>query len=201
MTEPSVQFSAALTCHPETRSRAVQGIGARVGWTQEGALALAYVVTGNIARLRISPARSPRRTDRLWQHTCFEAFVAVQGAPEYCELNFAPSGEWAAYSFQSYRVAAPFAQEGRIPKITLRRSEEALELGATAWLDRLHALAAPARLRLGLSAVIEEEPGMLSYWALKHPPGRPDFHHPDNFNLELEPPCVKDANELAVEKR
>jgi hypothetical protein len=40
-------------------------------------------------------------------------------------------------------------------------------------------------VRLGLSAVIEEERGMLSYWALKHPTGRPDFHHPDAFALEL----------------
>jgi hypothetical protein len=34
--------------------------------------------------------------------------------------------------------------------------------------------------------VIEENDGMLSYWSLKHPPGNPDFHHPDSFALELE---------------
>jgi hypothetical protein len=40
-------------------------------------------------------------------------------------------------------------------------------------------------LRLGLSAVIEENDGTISYWALKHLPGKPDFHHPDSFALEL----------------
>ncbi|MBI3061386.1 MAG: hypothetical protein HYY83_05345 [Deltaproteobacteria bacterium] len=28
--------------------------------------------------------------------------------------------------------------------------------------------------------------GTISYWALKHPPGKPDFHHPDAFALEIE---------------
>jgi hypothetical protein len=40
-------------------------------------------------------------------------------------------------------------------------------------------------LRLGLSAVIEDIDGRLSYWALKHPPGKPDFHHPDSFALDV----------------
>ncbi len=43
-------------------------------------------------------------------------------------------------------------------------------------------------LRLGLSAVVEANDGTLSYWALRHPPGRPDFHHPDGCVLRLEPP-------------
>jgi hypothetical protein len=33
--------------------------------------------------------------------------------------------------------------------------------------------------------VIEETNGAKSYWALKHPPGKPDFHHADGFVLEL----------------
>ena len=38
----------------------------------------------------------------------------------------------------------------------------------------------------GLSAVIEDPNGVLSYWALRHPPGKPDFHHPDTFALEID---------------
>jgi hypothetical protein len=39
--------------------------------------------------------------------------------------------------------------------------------------------------RLGLSAIIEEASGRRSYWALAHPPGKPDFHHPDSFALRV----------------
>jgi len=40
-------------------------------------------------------------------------------------------------------------------------------------------------LRLGLSAVVEDADGELSYWALRHPPGKPDFHYTDAFALQL----------------
>ena len=40
-------------------------------------------------------------------------------------------------------------------------------------------------IALGLSAVIEEADGNVSYWALAHPPGKPDFHHSDCLALEL----------------
>ena len=43
-------------------------------------------------------------------------------------------------------------------------------------------------LRLGLSAVVEDADGGLSYWALRHPPGKPDFHHTDAFALQLVQP-------------
>lgn len=39
--------------------------------------------------------------------------------------------------------------------------------------------------RLGLSAVIEEGSGCVSYWALAHPSAKPDFHHPGSFILTL----------------
>jgi hypothetical protein len=38
---------------------------------------------------------------------------------------------------------------------------------------------------IGLSAVVEATDGSLSYWALAHAPGRPDFHHAHSFGLEL----------------
>lgn len=41
---------------------------------------------------------------------------------------------------------------------------------------------------LGLSAVIEEMGGTKSYWALAHPPGAPDFHHPTCFAATLPAP-------------
>ncbi len=45
--------------------------------------------------------------------------------------------------------------------------------------------ASNASWQLALTAVIEETSGVKSYWALKHPPGKPDFHHADGFVLEL----------------
>jgi hypothetical protein len=176
------QSPLLLRCHPDTPSDLVQGIKAFPRKEGRG-LTITYVVNGNIDRLRVPPAKSPHRADRLWQHTCFEAFVATRRGPRYYEFNFSPSGEWAVYSFRSYRDGACLENNDLEPRITLRRQANTLELNADIRLDRLPALAARGHLRLGLSAVIEDAEGRLSYWALRQPPGKPDFHDPDSFIL------------------
>jgi hypothetical protein len=148
-------------------------------------LALTYVLNGKIERLRIPPAKSPRRADNLWQHTCFEAFVAVKGGSTYYEFNFSPATEWAAYRFRSYRDGAPVENNNLDPRIAVRRHTNTLELHANIRMEHLPAVTERASFRLGLSAVIEDIDGGLSYWALRHAPGKPDFHYPDSFVLHF----------------
>ena len=142
-------------------------------------MSLSYSLTGEIHKLRIPPPRTARIVERLWQHTCCELFVASAGEAAYHEFNFSPSGEWAAYAFTGYRSGAALCGEEFAPGISLKRSASALLLEC-----RVRIAAAP-RLNLGVSAVIEALDGKLSYWALRHPPGKPDFHHRDAFALEL----------------
>jgi len=165
-------------CHPGSASEALRGVAARVHRTREG-IALTYSLEGQLERLRIPPPRPPRIAERLWQHTCCEIFIARKGLRGYHEFNLAPSGEWAAYAFARYRDGAPLLDEKLDPRISVRSSEEKLELDAFIRVDR-------AALSLALAAVVEDEDGALSYWALKHPPGKPDFHHPDAFAAELD---------------
>jgi len=164
--------SAALTPHPATPCRALRAI--RVSVHRNGAtLSVHYLLEGEIQNLRL-PARA---ADELWKHTCCELFIAQPGASAYKEFNFAPSGEWAAYRFSAYREGRQ-AQPAS-PAITVERGGERLEL--TALVD-----VGSEKLQLGLSAVIEEESGAISYWALRHAPGKPDFHHPHAFAMELD---------------
>jgi hypothetical protein len=58
-------------------------------------------------------------------------------------------------------------------------------LQASLELDRLSGSPRDSSWRLGLSALIEDASGRKSYWALAHPPGKPDFHHADCFAYEL----------------
>jgi hypothetical protein len=180
----------ALACHPDTRSEAASGVVARIHRTQSGTLALTYVIDGDLARMKIPAHTSARIGEQLWQHTCCEIFIACRGQAAYHEFNFAPSGAWAAYAFTRYREGAPpgggAGELPLVPGVTARKAGNRLELGASIRLDRLSPLHARAKLSLAVSAVIEDRDGGLSYWALRHPPGRPDFHHPDAFALELE---------------
>ena len=97
--------------------------------------------------------------------------------PEYREFNFSPSGEWAVYAFRGYRDGSALEIE-LTPGIVVRTSRDRLELDAEISQDNLPQ---GRPLRLGLSAVVEDTDGMLSYWALRHSRGKPDFHHADAF--------------------
>ena len=111
----------------------------------------------------------------------------MEGNPGYHEFNFAPSGEWAAYKLKKYREGDALVDEALNPRIAVRRTDEGLEFDAAIPLERLSATHPHARLALALSAVIEDDEGALSYWALRHPAGKPDFHHRDAFVLTLTP--------------
>jgi hypothetical protein len=112
-------------------------------------------------------------------------FIGAKNDAEYYEFNFSPSGEWAAYGFRDYRDGELIEDDELAPAISVSQEASALELNAEIHLDRLTGLQLDVGLWLGLCAVIEHSDGQFSYWSLKHPPGKPDFHHPDSFALEI----------------
>jgi hypothetical protein len=172
----------ALTCHPHSPSQAISEIDVKVEEAKSGSLNLTFSLVADISALRIPGSRSSRRAEHLWQHTCFEAFVMQGEGPGYREFNFSPSGEWAVYAFHSYRNGGVLEDE-LCPEIVVHKAMDRLELGA----EISQGLLPHGRpLRLGLSAVVEDVDGILSYWALRHPPGKPDFHHADAFALQLD---------------
>ena len=148
-------------------------------------LELHYRVAGDIERVIVPERRTPRRADKLWQHTCFEAFVRDVRAPGYVELNFSPSGEWAAYRFTGYRAGMQEADTAT-PRVAIHREVDMLEMDVSIDLDSLQDLSRAVELQLALSAVIEERQRGLSYWALAHPDARPDFHHAGGFTLRID---------------
>ncbi len=164
----------------------MRGVEARVRRAGSGALAVAFAIDGDLARVRVPGPRPPRFADGLWEHTCCEAFVARRGHAPYHEFNLSPSGEWAAYAFRAYRERAELDAAALSPAISVLRSARSLELTATLRLGLLSRAYLESPLALGLSAVIEDADGALSYWALEHPPGRPDFHHTAAFALVIE---------------
>ena len=183
-----------LGCHPRTDSRTIRDIDVAVGDAAGGSLSLTFGLAGDISGLRIPGPRSRRRADGLWRHTCFEIFVMAEEGPGYREFNFSPSGQWAAYAFRGYRDGGELGIELN-PGIRVRKTMNRLELDAQIRKDYLP----PGRLlRMGLSAVVEDADGVLSYWALRHPPGKPDFHHADAFALRIAPPRWHELNNRGV---
>jgi hypothetical protein len=175
----------ALNGHPSSACEAVRALQVTAR-ALEGRLLLGYTLDADLNHLRIPAEAAPERAHGLWRHTCFEAFLTQKGASGYCELNFAPSRSWAMYRFSAHREGMRVLTDARPPEITVRRSATELTLTATVFVPELIPGPPPLRVRMGLAAVLEDEDGRLSYWAARHPPGKPDFHHPDHFTLELD---------------
>ncbi|HVH49603.1 MAG TPA: DOMON-like domain-containing protein [Sphingomicrobium sp.] len=126
----------------------------------------------------VLPEGESGRADDLWQTTCFEVFLRAEGEQAYCEWNFAPSGQWAAYDFTAYREGRNNA-EVKEPYVRVEDNLTWWTLGATIGVET-----GPSWL-LGLSAILEEKDGTKSYWALAHAGGEPDFHDPGCFAARL----------------
>lgn len=176
-----------LRCHPSTRSKTVRAIQVLVRRSAGAELQMTFRLDGDIPRIRVPSPGVPRFAAQLWRRTCFEAFIAVDGQPAYHEFNFSPSREWAVYAFCEYRNGSPLANEMTRPHIAVRSTHSRFELDAVIRLDELSPIHPRASVRIGLSAVIEGSDG-LSYWALRHPAGKPDFHNAAGFALLLESP-------------
>jgi hypothetical protein len=170
----------ALKVHPDLSRGPVTRIEVGIERPEPGILAIAYELTGHLDALRVPEPVRPQRTDGLWRSTCFEAFLAPGEGPAYLEFNLSPSGRWAAYQFGGYRSGmAPL--EAPPPRIELESDADRLALKALLDLRDLPGMTGPGAWRLGLSAVIQDTDGHIAYWALAHPPGKPDFHHADGF--------------------
>ena len=175
-----------LIPHPETPGTAVKSIS--VSWSraplgrESHGLALDYLVEGYLDEIVLPPRAPWQRRDGLWEHSCFEAFVREKDRDGYLEFNLSPSEEWAAYCFDAYRLGMRDARAE--PMLGGRVIEGMFEMGAAFDVD----LPLNTIWQLGLAAIIEEKGGTRSFWALAHPPGKPDFHHPDCFVLDLPPP-------------
>jgi hypothetical protein len=177
---PRVSSLLTLTpFHPDARAgvRALEGSVDKRG----DSLRFQYSLTGDLSRIRVPAPRAPRHVDELWKHTCFEAFVAGGSSGEYRELNFSPSTEWAAYAFSAYRQGMRPLVMQPVPQVTVESTDQGLNV--TAIVDT-RGLLLPVE-RIALTAVIEDDRGAITYWALKHAPDKPDFHHPAGFILEV----------------
>ena len=184
---PSSHATAPVGLRPfAAAAAAVRGLSVRVMRPAPTQLLLDYELQGNLADLRIPPPPAgpapATPTEGLWRHTCMELFVSqVPGGP-YLEFNLAPSGQWAAYGFSGYRAEMAALTGLRPPRLELRTQPEQLLLSADVALPAHFGGAGP---HLGLTAVIEDRRGALSYWALSHAGDRPDFHQPDSFGFEI----------------
>ena len=173
----------------------VTGIAVSGSLDAAGLLELAFQLHGNLQQLRLPvgsgiAAHSTARRDQLWRHTCLELFARAADTAGYLELNFAPNGDWAAYQFDDYRSGQRNVETSDGTVSLQQQSEHVLLVRVSVVVPAMATTPRVAAWQLGLAAVMEESDGNLSYWALRHPRGQPDFHDPAGFGYALAAPAL-----------
>jgi hypothetical protein len=177
-----------LAGHPDNPARFHQQVDVTLTRQPDGSLQAAYAIRGLNIDLRIPTPHFPAPADALWRTTCCELFVGTPDRPNYREFNLSPSGQWAVYDFLDTRERSPSVPECTAPDILMQRTEDLLQLNVALTHPALHSIAQGGnRLCIALTVILEADDGSIAHWALAHPPGKPDFHHPAGFALSLGP--------------
>jgi hypothetical protein len=152
-------------------------------------LRVTWRLSGDLASLvlPVPSGAAPVRADGLWRHTCFELFLAAEGAIPYWEVNLAPNGDWNLYRLAAYRQGLTPVPDREVLPFTVTRLAGRLEVTLDLFLPlELSQACRQNPLRVGVSAVMEQQSGGLSYWALAHGGAEADFHRREDFVLRLE---------------
>lgn len=178
----------ALSPHTSTPSTNRLSVNARIGKKTGPNIEFIFnLVSTSLSTVRIPAATAdPQRRDNLWHHTCFELFIRPTTAQIYFEFNFSPSGDWAAYRFRRYRDDMKPLEIAPPPHVMASQDQRELAVTARLNFSEIPALIDAASLDIGLSLIAENMDGTKSYWALAHPSGTPDFHHPDCFAARID---------------
>jgi len=172
-----------LTAHPAHPPSRVESVEARIIGADDNWLRLRWRIEGSQA-LVVPPFAGKGRADELWKTTCFELFLRPEGGEGYSEFNLSPSERWAAYDFTAYREGMTERPAEREPQTSIRLGSRFAIFDGAIPLNALPAV----DCAMNLAAVIEEEGGIKSYWALSHKREKPDFHDPACFAASLAAP-------------
>jgi hypothetical protein len=153
-------------------------------------LSLSYELSGEMTAIALAPVNpTPQRRDHLWETTCFECFLAPQNSSQYWEFNLSPSRDWNCYRFEDYRT-------GMIPETAWPGSPFQIDQQVAqnkryllnCQIDLNLLFPEPVPLQLGITLVIAQTDGTVSYWALSHPGPKADFHQRDSWLISLAEP-------------
>ena len=146
----------------------IRAVTASITATPQGCEA-EFRLDGPVPAIMLPPPATPSRQDNLWKTTCFEIFWQPLGGTAYREFNLSPSGQWAAYDFDSFREGM---RDAPVEAIAIACSHDDTGLVLKASI----AAALPDPAQVALNAIVEHPDGGLQFWALGFPPGKPEFH-------------------------
>jgi hypothetical protein len=173
-------MQTTLWSHPAFGNHGFRCIDVELERPSQSLVRVRYMVPVGSSAIVVPPPAEPLRTNGLWESTCFELFLRREGEDGYLELNFSPSGEWAAYAFRGYREGMVQAAMPGPPQIRTSVTPDRLEVevAVSPWLDE-------GPYAMNIAAILQSRTGDRTFWASDHAGDAPDFHQPGCFREQL----------------
>ena len=136
----------------------------------------------------VHPAAAPGVfQEELWRYDVVEFFIATADARRYLEFNLCPNGAWWAEGFTEPRVKlAGFDARALRPALCADMQPGRWRCSAELPLAALRAWGwSPGECRLAACAVICREGEYTYLTSCEQRAGRPDFHHPWDWEPAL----------------
>lgn len=176
----------ALEPFPGTVTTADITLNIAITRSSDNQLSLRYTLEGAIEQIQFAPKTdAPQRQWQLWETTCFECFIGRPDQINYWEFNLAPNANWNAFALDDYRQGIREAESIQQIAITTERTRDRFTLSTVLPLNQLVDRQFP--IAVSITAVIQDQSGALSYWAIQHSGSEPNFHQRDSFVVQLSP--------------
>ena len=176
-----MKSSFYLLCFAKNTAPAVK-ISGKIN-RQNNQLKILYKLEGASQIIIPKIVNSPTRQDNLWEHTCFEFFIGLKDSTKYWEFNLSPAGDWNVFRFSNYRQC--MSEEVAFESLPFSVLQQADSLQLQSEVDLNQIISPEQSLEVGVTTVIKDQKQQLSYWALTHRAKEADFHHRDNFMINL----------------
>ncbi len=167
-TAPDITIECELNSTPES---------VFISYKLQGALSNIDLGEGNPHHARVM---------KLWEKSCFELFIK-NADNSYIEFNFSPEFEFNCFYFAGLGDALCEYSRMDSVKIDILLSLDVFHLIAeidkkkfpeSFFMNKGH-------LKVGITSVIQDKNGSISYWALSHHDTRPNFHDFKSFKANL----------------
>lgn len=150
--------------------------------TTSDSIYISYKLSGALNSIDMGEGNPKHaRVLKLWEKTCFELFMKDE-KNSYIEFNFSPDFEWNCFYFEKKGDALAEYKRMELVKFDILFSNEVVnvivELQKKMFPDHFF----DGKLCVGITSVLKEKSGALSYWALSHHDIRPNFHDFKSFD-------------------
>jgi hypothetical protein len=124
------------------------------------------------------------RVMKLWEKTCFELFIK-NANDTYIEFNFSPDFEWNCFLFEKVKGLPVEYKKMESVNFDILFANDIVHVIIELQKKMFPENFFEGPLSAGITSIIIDKKGDISYWALSHEDIKPNFHLFESFKYKF----------------